>query len=147
MIFIEGAPGPPDPPDSPEPRETPAAEHRPSGRFRTDTGPALNIVVNWTLSGSGEETRLHIALSAEGYSLQTREIWQGAVLSIGGETYEFDTEAVDFSGPGQGENPLGEIDVTLDSASLPAEASVTWRFQGSYGGEELNEITATGTIG
>ena len=107
----------------------------------------MNIVVNWTLSGSGEETRLHIALSAESYSLQTREIWQGAVLSIGGETYEFDTEAVDFSGPGQGENPLGEIDVTLDSASLPAEASVTWRFQGSYGGEELNEITATGTIG
>ena len=95
----------------------------------------------------GGAARLTVRLYAESYSLQTREIWHGAVLSVGGQSYEFDTQEVDYAGPGLGENELGELSVELEGLSLPAEASVTWRFQGSYGGEELEEITASGMIG
>ena len=103
--------------------------------------------MDWSLSGSGAETRLSLTLSAESYSLQTREIWKGAALTLGGEAFEFDTEAVDFAGPGQGTSVLGTLEAVIDSSILPAQAELSWHFQGSYGGEELEYITASGTIG
>ena len=145
----------PTPTPTPEPTETP----RPSepaqeavgdaeGALRSDTGTGLEIRADWSLSAAeGGAARLTVRLYAESYSLQTREIWHGAVLSVGGQSYEFDTQEVDYAGPVLGENELGELSVELEGLSLPAEASVTWRFQGSYGGEELEEITASGVIG
>ena len=147
----------PTPTPTPEPTETP----RPSepaqeavgdaeGALRSDTGTGLEIRADWSLSAAeGGAARLTVRLYAESYSLQTREIWHGAVLSVGGQSYEFDTQEVDYAGPVLGENELGELSVSveLEGLSLPAEASVTWRFQGSYGGEELEEITASGVIG
>lgn len=137
----------PSPTPSPEPSAEPTPELARSGSFRSDTGTGLEIVVDWSLSGSGAETRLSLTLSAESYSLQTREIWKGAALTLGGETFEFDTEAVDFAGPGQGTSVLGTLEAVIDGSILPAQAELSWHFQGSYGGEELEYITASGTIG
>ena len=145
----------PTPTPTPEPTETP----RPSepaqeavgdaeGALRSDTGTGLEIRADWSLSAAeGGAARLTVRLYAESYSLQTREIWHGAVLSVARQRYEFDTQEVDYAGPVLGENELGELSVELEGLSLPAEASVTWRFQGSYGGEELEEITASGVLG
>lgn len=137
----------PEPTPSPEPSAEPTPEPARSGSFRSDTGTGLEIVVDWSLSGSGAETRLSLTLSAESYSLQTREIWKGAALTLGGETFEFDTEAVDFAGSGQGTSVLGTLEAVIDGSILPAQAELSWHFQGSYGGEELEYITASGTIG
>lgn len=137
----------PSPTPSPEPSAEPTPEPARSGSFRSDTGTGLEIVADWSLSGSGAETRLSLTLSAESYSLQTREIWKGAALTLGGEAFEFDTEAVDFAGPGQGTSVLGTLEAVIDSSILPAQAELSWHFQGSYGGEELEYITASGTIG
>ena len=137
----------PSPTPSPEPSAEPTPEPARSGSFRSDTGTGLEIVADWSLSGSGAETRLSLTLSAESYSLQTREIWKGAALTLGGETFEFDTEAVDFAGPGQGTSVLGTLEAVIDGSILPAQAELSWHFQGSYGGEELEYITASGTIG
>lgn len=137
----------PSPTPSPEPSAEPTPEPARSGSFRSDTGTGLEIVVDWSLSGSGAETRLSLTLSAESYSLQTREIWKGAALTLGGEAFEFDTEAVDFAGPGQGTSVLGTLEAVIDGSILPAQAELSWHFQGSYGGEELEEITASGVIG
>ena len=137
----------PSPTPSPEPSAEPTPEPARSGSFRSDTGTGLEIVVDWSLSGSGAETRLSLTLSAESYSLQTREIWKGAALTLGGEAFEFDTEAVDFAGPGQGTSVLGTLEAVIDGSILPAQAELSWHFQGSYGGEELEYITASGTIG
>ena len=137
----------PSPTPSPEPSAEPTPEPGRSGSFRSDTGTGLEIVADWSLSGSGAETRLSLTLSAESYSLQTREIWKGAALTLGGETFEFDTEAVDFAGPGQGTSVLGTLEAVIDGSVLPAQVEHSWHFQGSYGGEELEYITASGTIG
>ena len=145
----------PTPTPTPEPTETPQpsepaqeAVGDAEGALRSDTGTGLEIRADWSLSAAeGGAARLTVRLYAESYSLQTREIWHGAVLSVGGQSYEFDTQEVDYAGPVLGENELGELSVELEGLSLPAEASVTWRFQGSYGGEELEEITASGVIG
>ena len=137
----------PSPTPSPEPSAEPTPEPARSGSFRSDTGTGLEIVADWSLSGSGAETRLSLTLSAESYSLQTREIWKGAALTLGGETFEFDTEAVDFAGPGQGTSVLGTLEAVIDGSVMPAQAELSWHFQGSYGGEELEYITASGTIG
>lgn len=145
----------PEPTPSPEPTESPEPSEPAEpvvtdaeGTLRSDTGTGLNIVAYWTLSSAGNgEAELTVRLCAESYSLQTREIWQGASLEIGGASYEFDTSSVDYEGPGMGENELGELSVTLPADIFPAAASVSWHFQGSYGGEELEFITASGTIG
>ena len=124
---------------------TPAVDT--TGSFRSDSGTPLNIVVDWSLSGSGSERTLVVTVYAESYSLHSVGAWHGGSLTIGGQTYYFDTEAIDYDGPGQGTNLLGTVTANIGSLSLPAQAELSWHFQGTYGDVELDSITATGTIG
>lgn len=136
----------PTPSPTPTPTPTPAAQAT-SGSFKSDTGTGLNIVADWTLTPNGDGTStLELKLSAESYSLYTVDSWHAAKLELGGSSWEFDTKAVEYDGPGIGTNELGSLKVTVNSSVLPATATLTWNFQGSYGGTELPKIVATGTI-
>lgn len=136
----------PTPSPTPTPTPTPSSVES-SGSFRSDTGTPLNIVVNWEISGSGSSATLLVTVYAESYSLHSQGAWHAGWLTIGGQTYYFDTEAIDYDGNTQATNLLGTVAASVDTANLPATAELSWHFQGSYGDTELETITATGTIG
>ena len=130
---------------TPTPTPTPAVNAS-SGSFRSDTQTGLNIVVDWTLTPGANGATLSFKVSTESYSLYNNEAWHGLSVTIGGQTWEFDTKAIEYDGPGLGTNELAEGSVELSTSSIPATATVNWHFQGSYGGTDLENITATGTI-
>ena len=137
----------PTPSPTPSPTPTPAPASA-SGSFKSDTGTGLNIVADWTLTPNADGSyTLALTLSAESYSLYTVDSWHAAKLELGGSSWEFDTKALSYDGPGIGTNELGSLTVTVSSSAVPAAATLTWNFQGSYGGTELPKIVATGTIG
>lgn len=135
----------PTPTPAPTPTPTPAVNAS-SGSFRSDTGTGLNIVVDWTLTPGANGATLSFKVSTESYSLYNNEAWHGLSVTIGGQTWEFDTKAIEYEGPGLGTNELAEGSVELSTSSIPATATVNWHFQGSYGGTDLESVTATGTI-
>ena len=139
----------PTPTPTPTPTSTPTstpAVNASSGSFRSDTQTGLNIVVDWTLTPGANGATLSFKVSTESYSLYNNEAWHGLSVTIGGQTWEFDTKAIEYEGPGLGTNELAEGSVELSTSSIPATATVNWHFQGSYGGTDLENITATGTI-
>ena len=85
-------------------------------------------------------------VSTESYSLYNNAAWHALSVQIGGQTWEFDTEAIEYAGPGLDTNELSTAQIELSGTSLPATATVTWHFQGSYGGTELENVVATGTL-
>lgn len=133
----------PSPTPTPTPTPAPAAS---SGSFRSDTGTGLNIVVDWTLTPGGSGATLAFTVSTESYSLYNNGAWHALSVQIGGSTYEFDTEGISCDGPGLETNELARGTIQLSSSAIPAAATVSWHFQGSYGGTELETITASGTI-
>lgn len=136
----------PAPTPSPTPSPTPAPES--SGSFRSDTGTSLNITVNWSISGSGSQRTLLATVYAESWGLQSVSAWHGGWLTIGGQTYYFDTEEINYDGSnGLGSSLLGTVSADISSLSLPATAELTWAFRGSYSGVDLDTITATGSVG
>ena len=137
----------PTPSPTPSPTPTPAPASA-SGSFKSDTGTGLNIVADWTLTPNADGSyTLALTLSAESYSLYTVDSWHAAKLELGGSSWEFDTKALSYDGPGIGTNELGSLTVTVSGSAVPATATLTWNFQGKYGGTELPKIVATGTIG
>lgn len=130
---------------TPTPTPTPAVSAS-SGSFRSETDTGLNIVVDWTLTPGANGATLSFKVSTESYSLYNNEAWHGLSVTIGGQTWEFDTKAIEYEGPGLGTNELAEGSIELSSSAIPATAEVSWHFQGKYGGTELENITATGTI-
>lgn len=143
-----------EPTPSPTPSPTPAPTPEPtpnlsatSGSFESDTGTGLNIVVDWTLTPKSDGgATLSMKVSTESYSLYNNAAWHALSVQIGGQTWEFDTEAIEYAGPGLDTNELSTAQIELSGTSLPATATVTWHFQGSYGGTELENVVATGTI-
>ena len=95
----------------------------------------------------GGAARLTVRLYAESYSLHSQGAWHAGWLTIGGQTYYFDTEAIDYDGNTLSTNLLGTVAASIDTANLPATAELSWHFQGTYGDVKLDSITATGTIG
>ena len=135
----------PTPPPTPTPTPTPAVSAS-SGSFRSDTGTGLNIVVDWTLTPGASGATLAFTVSTESYSLYNNGAWHALSVQVGGSTYEFDTEAISCDGPGLETNELSTGTIQLSSSDIPAAVTVNWHFQGSYGGTELETISASGTV-
>ena len=140
-----------EPTPSPTPSPTPTPEPTPnlsatSGSFESDTGTGLNIVVDWTLTPGASGATLAFTVSTESYSLYNNGAWHALSVQVGGSTYEFDTEAISCDGPGLETNELSTGTIQLSSSDIPAAVTVNWHFQGSYGGTELETISASGTV-
>ena len=133
------------PTPTPTPTPTPAVSAS-SGSFRSDTGTGLNIVVDWTLTPGASGATLAFTVSTESYSLYNNGAWHALSVQVGGSTYEFDTEAISCDGPGLETNELSTGTIQLSSSDIPAAVTVNWHFQGSYGGTELETISASGTV-
>jgi hypothetical protein len=140
----------PEPTPDPTPESTPTPDIQASGSFRSATGLGLELIAAWYVVPAATGTAdVNLTLYVESYSLSCADIWNGAALDIGGRTYAFSTGAVINEGPDMAQNELGSVtvNVPLDSdGSLNLPAEVRWHFDGAYGGEELEIVTASGTI-
>lgn len=117
-----------------------------SGSFMS-TNKKLNIRADWQLTPSvGESYSLTLNLYAVSYSLYCREMPSGGTLTIGGRSYSFTTKAVNYDGPGKGENLLATYHMTISKAAL-GNATVSWYFNGTYSGQHIDSVVAKGKIG
>lgn len=136
------------PAPTPKPAETPAPTPTPhpadaSGSFASDTGTALNLLVNWTVyTDAAGSRKLEVALSATHYSLRTDVSSQALALTVNGQRYSADCPAIDYDGGERTVTPLHTF--TLDAPSGSADIEAVWHFKGSYSGEELEQLTASG---
>ena len=104
----------------------------------TDIDPVLQRMVEAYLSAHAGDQ--------EHWSIMVMDAESAAAsVSVNGRTVYFDTEDIEFEGWGPVRNELGSV--TVEGVTAPAEVEVTWYFRGSYGGTELETITASGTVG
>lgn len=129
------------------PEPTPAPTPRPadaSGSFSSDTGTALNLLVNWAVyTDGGGSRKMEVALSAAHYALHTDYSAYALSLTVGGRSYSADCAAIQYDGAERTVTPLHVF--TLEAPSGSAGIEAVWHFKGSYSGKELERITASGT--
>lgn len=141
----------PTPTEAPTPEPTPQPAITGSGSFRSDTGTGLNLVADWAAASSGNgKVTVTVALSVESYSLQCGPVYNGATVTVNGESRSFSTPTIDYDGADSlASSSLGSAVFTVgpnSDGSLSAPVTASWAFGGSYSGTELKVITAEGVI-
>lgn len=139
----------PTPSPTPEPTETPEPTPEPfpvdsSGSFSSDTGTALNLLVDWSAyTDESGNRKLAVTLSAMHYALRLDESFQALALTVNGQSLSADCPAIEYNDGDLQITPLYTF--TLDAPSGSAEIQAVWHFKGSYSGQEIEQITASGT--
>ena len=156
----EASPSPeptPDPTPVPEPTPTPEATPSPTpaqtvlgqGSFASDTGTALNLLVTWTATASGADSAsLLLEISTQSYSFFTSALPGSLTLTVNGESYVLDSPEIAYDGTEPVTTLLASRTVTIPldtQGKAAAEIRVLWNYRGSYGGTELETISAAGT--
>ncbi|MCQ2452324.1 MAG: hypothetical protein MJ075_04220 [Oscillospiraceae bacterium] len=115
-----------------------------SGTMASDTGTRLNLVAQWAVYGTESGEKLCMDVYVTSYSLIVGPRAPGVTITLDGYSYSYPTEAIDYEGTSPVSFLLGsyEWDMGEDSAAV----DIGWRFLGSYGGQELPEVHAAGTI-
>ena len=109
------------------------------------TGLGLELVVDWTAAPAGEgSTSLTLNVSLNSYSLYTDALPGALTLTVGSETYTFDTPAVSYNGRTQITTHFASQTVTVPSGSVSVGAQ--WYYRGTYAGVYLESLTASGTV-
>ena len=132
-----------------EPLQTPEVTKEPvkvdaSGSFASDTGTNLNIMVEWhTYTNNAGEAKLTVDISVISYSFYTDSLYNAIELTVGGETYYFNSPAVSYGGSELAVTPM--VSKTVDAPAGNTAISVVWNYKGSYSGVELEKISAAGT--
>ena len=128
------------PEETPEPTPTPTPDA--SGSFSSNTGTGLNIRVDWYTLPGGQ--RMQVDVSCVSYSIYSAAQWQSVQLTVGGQTHAADSRAISHEGSDQVVSPLASF--TVDTPPSGSPISVSWNYRGSYSGQELDEIVATGSL-
>ena len=115
-----------------------------SGQFTSNTGTALELVVDWKTYTSSDGTkmvRFDVSISCLGIHVGSR--LDGLHITVDGVTKSFDCEGADADG-GRNTFPLGSYAMEMSGDS--ADVSVAWDFRGTYSGVQMEQVTATGTV-
>ena len=122
-----------------------------TGEFTSDTGTALNLVVQWAANEDDDNYNVTLRFYVDSYS-----IWVGdrdsnvlkVKTSSGTKEYTFKTKELNREDNKQKRVLVGEKTITLSADELASGAKVkaTWNYRGSYSGTDLSEITASGEI-
>ena len=122
-----------------------------TGEFASDTGTALNLVVQWAANEDDDNYNVTLRFYVDSYS-----IWVGdrdsnvlkVKTSSGTKEYTFKTKELNREENKQERVLVGEKTITLSADELASGAKVkaTWNYRGSYSGTDLSEITASGEI-
>lgn len=138
---------------TPVPTETPVPTVQPtaapvqeqSGEFRSDTGTYINIVVKWTVTGSGGTKTLKLDTYVESYALVTGDRTSDVVFNVGGNVSYASSKAIRLDNVPLTQTFLGSTSVDVTSGTdIPV--NVTWHFNGTYSNQNIATIVAEDTL-
>lgn len=139
----------PTPQPTPEPTPQPGRELG-SGSFSSDTGTSLNLVVQWSArSSSGTSADITIDIYAQSYSFYTSALPGSITLTVNGTGYSLGSPDIQYGGQEQILSLLASktVSVGLDAQGrAEPDISVSWSYRGSYGGVELDSISAVSAM-
>lgn len=138
---------------TPVPTETPVPTVQPtaapvqeqSGEFRSDTGTYINIVVKWTVTGSGGTKTLKLDTYVESYALVTGDRTSDVVFNVGGNVSYASSKAIRLDNVPLTQTFLGSTSVDVTSGT-DVPVNVTWHFNGTYSNQNIATIVAEDTI-
>ena len=110
---------------APVPTETPVPTVQPtavpvqdqSGEFRSDTGTYINIVVKWTVTGSGSTKTLKLDTYVESYALVTGDRTSDVVFTVGGNVSYASSKAIRLDNVPLTQTFLGSTSVDVTSGT------------------------------
>ena len=138
---------------TPVPTETPVPTVQPtvvpvqdqSGEFRSDTGTYINIVVKWTVTGSGGTKTLKLDTYVESYALVTGDRTSDVVFTVGGNVSHASSKAIRLDNVPLTQTFLGSTSVDVTSGT-DVPVNVTWHFNGTYSNQNIATIVAEDTL-
>lgn len=138
---------------TPVPTETPVPTVQPtaapvqnqSGEFRSDTGTYINIVVKWTVTGSGGTKTLKLDTYVESYALVTGDLTSDVVFTVGGNVSYASSKAIRLDNVPLTQTFLGSTSVDVTSGT-DVPVNVTWHFNGTYSNQNIATIVAEDTL-
>ena len=138
---------------APVPTETPVPTVQPtavpvqdqSGEFRSDTGTYINIVVKWTVTGSGGTKTLKLDTYVESYALVTGDRTSDVVFNVGGNVSYASSKAIRLDNVPLTQTFLGSTSVDVMSGT-DVPVNVTWHFNGTYSNQNIATIVAENTL-
>ena len=123
----------------------PAGEAGNSGRFSSNTGTGLELLVDWTTYTDENDTDMvRFDISIESYSIYVGSRVNGIVVTMGGQTKKLDSGEIIYTTGPKKTFLLGSCTMELPSAT--AQAEVSWDFFGSYKDTPMDQITASGEV-
>ena len=126
-----------------QPTAAPAQEQ--SGEFRSDTGTYINIVVKWTVTGSGGTKTLKLDTYVESYALVTGDRTSDVVFTVGGNVSYASSKAIRLDNVPLTQTFLGSTSVDVTSGT-DVPVNVTWHFNGTYSNQNIATIVAEDTL-
>ena len=116
-----------------------------SGSFSSYTGTGLDIVVNWTVAADmAGQHELQAVVGTSSSNLSCSSFGNGVTLNVGGMVYTAANNAIDYHGGGVVYNTLASF--VVPNVYGTVQVTATWRFNGTYAGSYLGEITAIGVV-
>ena len=116
-----------------------------SGEFRSDTGTYINIVVKWTVTGSGGTKTLKLDTYVESYALVTGDRTSDVVFTVGGNVSYASSKAIRLDNVPLTQTFLGSTSVDVTSGT-DVPVNVTWHFNGTYSNQNIATIVAEDTL-
>ena len=120
-----------------------------TGSFESNTGTKMIMYANWTATSQNSETvtiKLDVILST--YTLNVGA--HSGVITVAGQDYAFTSPAISYKSEKARNNALltsRSVEVTVPAGQATAvPVSVSWSFNGTYGGVEIAQVSAGGTI-
>ena len=116
-----------------------------SGRFTSDTGTGLELLVDWTTYTDENGTDMvRFDISIESYSIYVGSRINGIVITMDGRTKKLDSGEITYASGPKKTFLLGSC--TMEMLSATAHAEVSWDFFGSYKDTPMDRITASGEV-
>lgn len=120
-----------------------------SGSFESSTGTKMIMYANWTaVSQNSESVTIKVDLVLSSYTLSVGA--HNGVVTINGVDYKFTSPGISYKSEKVRNNAaLASVTATVtvpagQAVNIPVSAS--WDFYGTYGGVEISQVTASGTI-
>ena len=120
-----------------------------SGSFESSTGTKMIMYANWSaVSQNSESVTIKVDLVLSSYTLSVGA--HNGVVTINGVDYKFTSPGISYKSEKVRNNAaLASVTATVtvpagQAVNIPVSAS--WDFYGTYGGVEISQVTASGTI-
>ena len=102
-------------------------------------------VVNWTVAADmAGQHELQAVVGTSSSNLSCSSFGNGVTLNVGGMVYTAANNAIDYHGGGVVYNTLASF--VVPNVYGTVQVTATWRFNGTYAGSYLGEITASGVV-